>query len=240
MPATPTQFKPHHSSIHHLAGIALAFRGALALPKLTRSQSKAVEFATILHIVHQREEISRAGRLFKPPLKSSYNSHHRWLMSQDNERLKQWSRKPTPVKPFPEDLEEIDHNGEEGRTQLHLAVQSENTKLAKALLEDGIDVNERDNEGRTALHYANGPGVLRVLLESSNLEINPTDDDGRTPLHYAAMQGERVRLKLLLEKEGIQANVCDKYGRTPYDYSEGQMEVTMFAGIMFLLSYQFP
>jgi ankyrin repeat protein len=140
---------------------------------------------------------------------------------------------------FPDDFEEADYHDEQGRIPLHIAVQSEDANLVKALLQKGCDVNERDNDGRTALHYARGADVLRVLLECVDIDINVTDDEGRTALHYAAMEGERVPLRLLLEN-GIDPNVCDKYGKTPYDYSEGQMEVIMFARIMFLLSYQLP
>jgi len=134
---------------------------------------------------------------------------------------------------------EAGYNDEQGRTPLHIAVQSEDANLVKALLQKGFDVNERDSDGRTALHYARRADVLKVLLKCFDIEINATDDEGRTALHYAAMEGERVPLRLLLEK-GIDPNVFDKYGKTPYDYSEGEMEVIMFARIMFLLSYQLP
>jgi len=114
---------------------------------------------------------------------------------------------------FADDFE-ADYNDEQERTPLHIAVQSEDANLVKALLQKGFDVNERDNDGRTALHYARGADVLKELLKCFDIEINATDDEGRTALHYAAMEGERVPLRLLLEK-GIDPNVCDKVWQNP-------------------------
>ena len=63
-----------------------------------------------------------------------------------------------------------------GRSLLHMAAESGNESLAKALLAKGLNASEADAEGCTPLHCVSGDGaeaVVALLLASG------TDADAR-------------------------------------------------------------
>ena len=89
----------------------------------------------------------------------------------------------------------------QGKTVLHLAVESGNVAVVKALLKRGVDVNTKDGFGHTALHTAskNGHSAIVELLLKADATMNARDQDERTPLQLAAIFGHQHVARLLLE-----------------------------------------
>lgn len=99
---------------------------------------------------------------------------------------------------------------------LFKAVCRSNLEMAKALLEDGTDVNSQRMNGRTPLHVAverEDSQSIELLLDYG-AEINHQDASGRTPLHLAVERGDLNTTKLLLEHEA-NVNISDAWGWTP-------------------------
>lgn len=90
-----------------------------------------------------------------------------------------------------------------GKSALHLAAISENTKCAFLLLEMGIDANIQDEAGRTALMYAAMHGMtdlVEILVGGiPNTNVACQDEDGNTALMFAAKKGCMRMTNILLE-----------------------------------------
>jgi len=87
-----------------------------------------------------------------------------------------------------------------GRTTLHKAVQQDNDKKVKQLLQAGADVNCADHLGWTPLHIAvenNFFSVVKILLDY-RADPNLPNLDDQTPLDLA--KNERMK-QLLLHKQ---------------------------------------
>jgi ankyrin repeat protein len=70
---------------------------------------------------------------------------------------------------------------------LHSAVLDRDEKVAKELLDYGVDTSTTNFKGRIALHLATHSyslGVLRLLLERG-ADITTRDSEGIMPLHLA-------------------------------------------------------
>lgn len=86
--------------------------------------------------------------------------------------------------------------------------------MAKALIENGVDVQETDRYGRRALSWATERGyheVIQLLLNNGdNLTASGIPDEspniqaentvGRTPLCWAAEYGSNTMVKFLLDR----------------------------------------
>lgn len=99
-------------------------------------------------------------------------------------------------------------------------VQSSVTRIVRALVAAGADVNAADAAGNTALMSALTPPLAALLLDHGAKCDAVTTEDGRTPLHHiarysgsAGVQTEQV-MKLLLE-HGAVVDTRDKEGCTP-------------------------
>lgn len=108
---------------------------------------------------------------------------------------------------------------EEGVTALMRAARDGERKNAKALLEQGIDVNAHDTYGWTALTYAAAKGDLDIVkdLLSKGADINARDQSDYTPLMAAVAYNNFPVVKSLIEK-GADVNQRDKSGASAMSF----------------------
>ncbi|MGL5028846.1 MAG: ankyrin repeat domain-containing protein [Wolbachia pipientis] len=81
---------------------------------------------------------------------------------------------------------------------LFLAIENNNLKEVKTLLEKGVDLSVQNNKGNTPLNEAVFKGhteVIRLLLDNG-VSANYVDNNGRTPLLIAATHGHIETVKL--------------------------------------------
>jgi cytohesin len=107
----------------------------------------------------------------------------------------------------------------EGRTPLHVAVESGAEWAVHLLLERGASVHEADSFGVTPLHLAATPALAERMLEAG-AEIDPMDREGRTPLHRAIAAGRDDVAEHLLGR-GASPRAIDGDGRTPLHLAAG-------------------
>jgi len=91
---------------------------------------------------------------------------------------------------------------EDGNTFLHFAAIYENNgRIARELIDHGINIDSVNNEGQTPLHVAASKGnneVVKILV-SLGADINAKDTDGNTPLmlskgeieHFLSLYGAK-------------------------------------------------
>ena len=99
---------------------------------------------------------------------------------------------------------------------LLLAAEREDIERAKALLQDGADVNYKNAQGTTSLMIAcqkDHGGPLISLLIGLGADVHAVDASRGTALHYAADAYDAAKLKPLLEK-GADPNSRDGEGNT--------------------------
>lgn len=98
---------------------------------------------------------------------------------------------------------------------------TENQKLIKFLLNQGMDINHVDNQGHNCLSHAikRGYGLtLITTLINAKINLNQKDKKGDTPLHAAINSMERketIEIIKLLLKKGANVNEKNNKGRTP-------------------------
>lgn len=104
------------------------------------------------------------------------------------------------------------------QTRLNLAVNEQNFKRVRELVESGHDVNERGKVGYTPLMSAAGMKNFRIVkyLVEHGADINAKLRSGWSVLHRAAMSKNSDILKYLIKK-GIKMDAKDRYGCTPMD-----------------------
>ncbi|XP_022111472.1 serine/threonine-protein phosphatase 6 regulatory ankyrin repeat subunit B-like isoform X2 [Acanthaster planci] len=107
-----------------------------------------------------------------------------------------------------------------GHTALHLAVIKRHYECAKALVDNGVDVNSTDDDGNTCLHL-----VMRKVLTSIEEMLDATNKDkeecskdlknvdGQTALHLATSKKNYACVKALVDS-GADVNAQDKDGET--------------------------
>ena len=105
---------------------------------------------------------------------------------------------------------------EGGVTLLHMAADSNDPRIASALVAAGLDPNARTSKGSTPLHLAAREAAheTAALLLDAGAEPDARDDAQRTPLHYAACQRTPETGRLLIER-GADVNAEDERGLTP-------------------------
>lgn len=105
----------------------------------------------------------------------------------------------------------------EGETPLGIAVNHNNIKVVKALLEGGADVHSIDSHGKTALHIAATNGhaeVAKLLLEKGAwITLDFIDKDRNSPLHLAAKNGHAEVIEALIKEKAI-TNLENSEGKT--------------------------
>ena len=99
-----------------------------------------------------------------------------------------------------------------------LVKSSHSGLVTQAIAERKRDVFERDPEsGYTAVHWAviqDEIGVLRMLLDETDLSPNSTDKIHRTPLHLAAINNRLEASEILLDHRA-EVNPRDKWDALP-------------------------
>lgn len=95
------------------------------------------------------------------------------------------------------------------------AIESNNKKETKILLEKGADINEKDKIGITPLIKAveKGDKEMIEMLIKKGANINDNDIDGFTPLIIATYNSNTDTVKILLN-QGVGINYKDRNGNT--------------------------
>ena len=96
------------------------------------------------------------------------------------------------------------------------AVKGRDAETARALLDDGADVNQTQPDGATALHWAVYRRDLDMtrLLIAAGANVDAANELGATPLWLAAGEGDAELIGLLLDA-GADPNVALPGGETP-------------------------
>ena len=101
---------------------------------------------------------------------------------------------------------------------IHQAAKSNNLKIVKFCIDNGIDPNTRNAEKCTALHLASECGsidIVEYLLSLPTIEVNARDVIRRTPLHYACDNGNYSTVVRLLKHKDVDVNAKNKEIRSP-------------------------
>ena len=123
----------------------------------------------------------------------------------------------------------------EHSTPLHLASYHGGFKVARLLLNRGVNINGRDKKGRTPLHEVltklddSFPDyfvdAVKFLLDHG-ADVGAKDDNRSTPLHVASEYGNVKATRLLLD-HGARVDALDNDHETPLHFAsrEGNAEV---------------
>jgi uncharacterized protein len=117
-----------------------------------------------------------------------------------------------------------------GRSSLHQAAWSGQSRVIKMLLEYGADISHVDNEGRMPLHEAATEGQywsVSTLIELG-ADVHSRAKYGKTALH-CAVHGMDVRVVRHLLTCGADANAQDERGWSPLMYACRSREFSAFA-----------
>lgn len=98
---------------------------------------------------------------------------------------------------------------------LHICAQYNSKKIAKFLLESGVNPNVLDSNDYTPLHYASANNSVDValLLINCGSDINAINGYGYTPFHEA-VDWIHDNMVMLLAKNGADLNLQDENGLT--------------------------
>ena len=126
-----------------------------------------------------------------------------------------------------------------GETALHVLSRcgpdsKDCVRVARLLLECGVDVNMQDNDHDSPLHSASYNGKLEIVRELLNHGANASAKNKRdeVPLHQGSQgeyesQADGVRIAQLLLDRGVDVNARDKNGATPLHLASwcGKLEI---------------
>ena len=114
-----------------------------------------------------------------------------------------------------------------GETALHVMSRGrydlqDGVRVARLLLERGVDVNTQDKDHNSPLHYASYSGKLEIALTLLNrgAKANAKNHWEETPLHQVSQgeyesQADGVRIARLLLDRAVDVNAQNKNGITP-------------------------
>ena len=117
-------------------------------------------------------------------------------------------------------FEEVDGNG---NTLLHDACIEGDTRIARLLLKNGVDVLKRNRHGDAPIHIASKYArleILKLVLNSTNCDPNQQNARGDTALHIVCRQNfpnEKQLLNTLTSIVGIDPEIVNHNGRTPIE-----------------------
>jgi len=96
----------------------------------------------------------------------------------------------------------------DGRTALHLAVETNNLDAIRELLKRSAVANAQDYYGNTPLHLSSGTDVVKLLLEEGKANPNIPNIDGICALHNTVERLDVESVRLLLE-HNVKVDVAD-------------------------------
>ena len=96
----------------------------------------------------------------------------------------------------------------DGRSALHVAVESHNLRAIRELLERSAVSNAQDNYGNTPLHLSTGINVCKLLLEQGKANPNIPNIDGICALHNTVERLDVGSVRLLL-KHNAKVDIAD-------------------------------
>jgi hypothetical protein len=103
-----------------------------------------------------------------------------------------------------------------GVTLLHGVARCRDIRVAKYLVENGLDVNAIGPNKYRPIHWClRRENILKLLIENG-ADINVKDFRGCTPLHHAVGQRNICAIEILIA-EGADVNARDNNGITPID-----------------------
>ncbi|KAJ3652448.1 hypothetical protein Zmor_018410 [Zophobas morio] len=122
-------------------------------------------------------------------------------------------------------------NEHKERPLLHLALEYNQTDIAKMLIDHGTNINQLDDMQRTPLQEAVIWGhvdLVKLLLEKGG-NVNARDYLGRTALHIAAKRGYKNILQILIENEA-DVHSTDNEKKTPLHRAarEGKTDIVKY------------
>ena len=203
-------FSNPHSIIAEVCLTYLNFPHVRGLSPTLRSVPPAVpfvEYASCYWGTHARSETTESVKTLALRLLDGYDQHisSKLLLLQSVGAGEQpLDRDDTP----------------RGFTGLHGAAYFGCGEIIVALLENNKgDVWATDFCGNVAIAWASRrghEGVVRVLLERSNINPDTPDSDyGSAPLLWAAENGHAGVVRILLERSDVNPERVDRRGRTP-------------------------
>ncbi|KAI0445831.1 ankyrin repeat-containing domain protein [Xylaria telfairii] len=101
----------------------------------------------------------------------------------------------------------------DGMNMLSYAAEVGDDRIARLLLDRGVEVNIKDERGKTPLFFAASPEIAKLLL-SNGAEVNARDKYSVTPLFSADLYEFPETMKVLLDR-GAEVNARDENGETP-------------------------
>ena len=109
-----------------------------------------------------------------------------------------------------------DCQDDDGRTALHLAVNSGRLEYVKLVVDAGLSTSIVDNDGYSPLHSAvinKNEEIVEILLEN-DVDKDALDDADNTPLHHA-VKLEHYEIMAALIKAGASLKIQNKDKVTP-------------------------
>ena len=94
---------------------------------------------------------------------------------------------------------DVNHQGFQNRTALHIAVSNGRVNVVEVLIDAGADIEAKDVKGLTPLHYACDAGKLEIvqMLVEAGADVRVADNEGETCLNRAANDGRTETVRYL-------------------------------------------
>jgi hypothetical protein len=130
------------------------------------------------------------------------------------------------------DVNEVDR-GYYSRTALHVAVERNNLKMVKMLLNAGADLKIRDQYQNTPLmniNWSTTPEIIQIFSQYG-ADLNTRNRSGQTALMNAARVGNIKAVRALLES-GADVSLRDNYGKSALEmtYTEPIKQLLVIYG----------